>query len=258
MIDLFETVVLPILQGIGEFLPISSSGHLVIAEEFGGQPPNASYNVLLHLGTLVSIAVVFHRRIIQLLVADRRVIPLLVVGTVPAAVLGLTIKATCESVLESALLAGCMLPLTGALIWWSNRRPDGSLEYRDLNWRQSLLIGVFQSCALLPGLSRSGFTIAAGLMLGLRRDQATTFSFLLAIPAILGASVLEGKDMLTGEAPLPTAGQWVGAAVAAAVGIAALHWLVRWVEQKKLHWFAFWCIPFGCVVVVWQLALLLG
>lgn len=254
MFDLFETLMLPIVQGIGEFLPISSSGHLVIAEELGGHPPDASYNVLLHLGTLASIVVVFRRRILQLMLADRRVLPLLVIGTIPAAVIGLTIKATCEQVLESALLAGCMLPITGALLLWSNRKTEGSLEYKQLSWKQTLIIGFFQACALLPGLSRSGFTIAAGLLLGLRRDQATTFSFLLAIPAILGAAVLESKDMLTGEAPLPTAQKWLGAAIAAAIGIGALHWLIQWVEQKRLHWFSYWCIPFGIGVVIWMLS----
>lgn len=253
MFDPFETIVLPILQGIGEFLPISSSGHLVIAEELGGHAPDSSYNVLLHLGTLFSIVVVFFRRILQLMLADRRVIPLLVIGTIPAAVIGLTIKATCEEVLESAMLAACMLPITGALLLWSSRKADGQTEYRDLTWKQTLVIGFFQACALLPGLSRSGFTIAAGLLLGLRRDQATTFSFLLAIPAILGAAVLESKDMLTGDAPLPTTEQWIGTAVAAVIGIAALHWLIRWVEQKRLHWFAYWCIPFGITVAIWLL-----
>jgi len=256
MIDLFEMLVLPIVQGIGEFLPISSSGHLVIAEALGGQKPDPSYNVLLHFGTLLSIFVVYHRRILDLLRTDRRVLPLLVLGTVPAAVIGLTIKATCESVLESPLLAGAMLPLTGILVWWSNRRDEGEQGYRELTWQSVLLIGMFQACALLPGLSRSGFTIAAGLLVGLRRDQATSFSFLLAIPAILGAMVLEGKDMAFGEAPLPTGNQWIGACLAAVVGIGALHWLNRWVRQQRLHWFAFWCIPFGIVVVIWQLTLL--
>ncbi len=258
MFDWFEVLVLPIVQGIGEFLPISSSGHLVIVEALGGRQPDPTYNVLLHFGTLISILIVFYRRILDLLTSDRRVVPLLVLGTVPAAVIGLTIKATAGEILESPLLAGAMLPITGAIVWWSNRRPEGESGYKDLTWKLTLLIGLFQAFALLPGLSRSGLTIAAGLLVGLRRDQATSFSFLLAIPAICGAMVLEGKDMLTGEIPLPTASQWGGAAIAAVVGVFALRWLQSWVRQQRLHWFAFWCIPFGIVVVIWQLALRFG
>lgn len=249
----FETLLLPIVQGIGEFLPISSSGHLVIVEAAGGHAPDPSYNVLLHGGTLISIILFYHKRIWELLTQDRRVLPLLVIGTIPAAVIGLTIKATAEHLLESPLLAGLMLPVTGLLLWWSNRRPEGEVGYRDLSISQVFLIGLFQAVALLPGISRSGSTIAAGLLVGLRRDQATSFSFLLAIPAILGAMVLEGKDMVTGEAPLPTLSQWIGTVIAAIVGLIALAWLQRWVLAGRLHWFAFWVIPVGILVVLWQL-----
>ena len=247
-----DLVLLPILQGIAEFLPISSSGHLVIAQAVFGSSPNSTYNVLLHGGTLASILIYYHRRIIDLIRHDRRLLPLLVIGTIPAAVAGLTIKFTIDSVLENPLLASLLLPVTGVVVWWSNKRPEGEGEYRDMTVKHALLIGFFQSFALLPGLSRSGMTIAAGLCVGLKRDQATTFSFLLAIPAILGAMVVESKDFITGEAPPVTLEQCVGTLLAAAIGIFALSWLHRWVSQKRLHWFAFWCIPFGILMAIWQ------
>ena len=245
-----EIIVLPLIQGIAEFLPISSSGHLVIAEAVLGQPPNSTYNILLHGGTLASILIFYHRKILDLLRQDRRVMLLLIVGTLPAAMIGIAIKLSFEEVLEKPLVAACLLPVTGLVVWWSNRRPDGEGTYRHLTFRKTLLIGLFQSFALLPGLSRSGLTIAAGLSLGLRRDQATTFSFLLAIPAILGAMVLGCKDFLTGAAAPVTVEQIIGTVIAAIVGVFALAWLHRWVTQRRLHWFAFWCIPSGIVMAL--------
>ncbi len=247
-----DLIILPLIQGIAEFLPISSSGHLVIVEAISGQRPNATYNILLHGGTLASILIFYHRRIWDLLRQDRRVLPLLVIGTVPAAILGVTIKLTFEEVLETPLLAAVLLPITGVVVWWSNRRCEGEAGYRELTMRQTLFIGLLQSFALLPGLSRSGLTIAAGLNVGLRRDQATSFSFLLAIPAILGAMVLGSKDFLTGEAAPVTLEQMIGTVIAAGVGVVSLAWLQRWVTQRMLHWFAFWCIPFGILMAFWQ------
>ncbi len=255
MQDLINIVVLAVVQGIAEFLPISSSGHLVVLNElFGTGKGSLELNIILHLGTLLAILVFYHRRILDLLGSDRRVIPLLIVGTLPAAVFGIFMKKNYETFLENALVAGLMLPLTGVILLLLRRIPRGEEDYQQIGYVTAILIGCAQAFAILPGISRSGATIVAGAALGLKRQSAATFSFLLAIPAIAGATVLELKDMFDngGSATAPSL-LLIGAVVAFVVGLFSLNWLVRWLEQGRLHYFAFWVIPLGIVVVLWQL-----
>lgn len=254
-----QIVILAIVQGIAEFLPISSSGHLVILTalcgQFGGTelPESLALNIVLHVGTLLSILVVLRKRVWKLLSEDSRVIPLLIVGMIPAALLGLTIKFCFEEVLKSPLLVGCMLPVTGMMLLWVGRKRPGDESYQQLDWRQALLIGTFQAIAVLPGISRSGSTIAAGLLVGLRRDSAATFSFLLAIPAILGATLVEAKDLVNVPA-VHVAPLVVGGLVSFVMGVIALEWLLAWLQRGRLSWFAWWCIPIGLAVIAWQIA----
>lgn len=258
---LVEVVFLAIIQGITEFLPISSSGHLaVIAALFDqfGQPleEKLTVNIVLHLGTLAAILVFYWRRLGDLLGRDRRVIGLLVVGTLPAVVVGIALKLRFDQALENPVLAGFMFLVTGALLLWGDVRPPGSLECRQMSYRQALLIGAFQAIAILPGISRSGATIVAGLACGLKRQEAAAFSFLLAIPAIGGAGVLESLTLMhrsiAGE-PLPTLA--LGAALSFAVGWVSLWWLVRWLQQGRLGYFAWWVLLLGPLVIVWQFCL---
>ena len=256
-IESIQIVILAIVQGIAEFLPISSSGHLVILSElFGMGEGTTELNIILHFGTLLAIVLFYRKRIIALLSADQRVIPLLIVGTIPIVIVGLTVKKVFPWVTEYPLLAGFMLPITGLMLLMLPKIKEGEDEYQDITYKTALLIGCAQAFAILPGISRSGSTIVAGSWLGLKRQSATTFSFLLAIPAILGATVLEVKDMLEKDPNVESTSVWLlalGALVAFAVGLVALQWLVRWVEKGKLHWFAYWVIPAGFGVVVWQL-----
>lgn len=252
----FQINILAIVQGITEFLPISSSGHLVIvAELLQANVDRSDVNIVLHAGTLFSIVVFYWRRIWQMLVEDRRVIGLLIVGTLPAVVIGLTVKLCFDQWLESPLLAGCMLPITGCLLLWASIRGcGGDASYEQLSYRSALLIGLFQAIAVLPGISRSGSTIVAGLLVGMNRRAAATFAFLLAIPAIAGATVLELRHIVTDQ-PLTTSTSVLiyGATAAFVVGLATLWWLVKWIERGRLHWFAYWCIPVGICIIVWQL-----
>ncbi len=259
-----EIVILAIVQGLTEFLPISSSGHLVVGqalfERFGSpMPDRLQVNVVLHMGTLAAILIFYQRRIRELFSRDRRVIGLLAAGSLPAAVAGLVIEKTAlgdmaKLALENALLAGFMFPVTGAMLLWTMRRKTGETTCSELGYGRALIIGLFQALAILPGISRSGATIVAGLGVGLRRDEAATFSFLLAIPVIGGAGVLQIVDLMrdgaggVGFGPLA-----LGTAVSFAVGLAALWWLVKWVQQGRLHLFAWWVIPLGVAVIVWQL-----
>lgn len=256
---LLEIILLSIVQGIGEFLPISSSGHMVVLatlfDELGQPiPDKITVNIALHLGTLLSILVVYWRRILGLLGEDRRVIGLLIAGTLPAALFGLYLKTQLHGSLDSAVVAGCMFPITGLMLLWAARRQPGDLACRALTYRQALMIGVFQAFAIFPGISRSGSTIIAGLGTGLRREEAATFSFLLAIPAILGAGLLEGLHLLRGSPQAEPFGLLgLGMALSFTIGLVSLWWLLRWLQQGRLHVFAWWVLFLGPAVLVWQL-----
>ncbi len=248
---LLELVVLSIVQGIAEFLPISSSGHLVLVGWLLGETSeSATVEIILHTGTLASILVVYRRRIFDLLKSDRRVVPLLVIGTVPVVLVGLPLKMYGESVLKSPIVAGSMLLITGSLLLGLKYLRKGETQYADLTWGKALLIGCFQAFAILPGVSRSGSTIFGGRLLGLRGADAVTFSFLLAIPAISAASVLAVKDILKdGAGGTDVAMLITGAVISFTTGVFALRWLIRWSTKDRLHWFAFWCIPIGLLSI---------
>jgi len=254
-----EILILAVVQGIAEFLPISSSGHIVVGsalfDQFGHPVhEKLTVNIVLHLGTLAAILVFYRRRILQLLHSDRRVIGLLLVGSIPAAVAGFVIKEYFIAGLESPLTAGLMFPITGLMLLWSARHCSGETTCRELSYTKALIVGLFQAFAILPGISRSGATIVAGLGCGMRRDEAAAFSFLLAIPAIGGAGLLEVVKLLReplGTVPLAVLS--VGAAVSFVVGLVALGWLIRWIDQGKLYLFAWWVIPVGIIVIMWQI-----
>jgi undecaprenyl-diphosphatase len=150
-----------------------------------------------------------------------------------------------------------MLPITGFLLLMLPKIKPGEVAYRDIGMGTAFLIGIAQAFALLPGISRSGTTIVAGCFLGLQRQSAATFSFLLAVPAISGACLLEAKDIYD-QGGLQCSVQWatIGAVVSFAVGLLALRLLVTMLSRGSLHWFAYWLIPFGLANVVWQLHLM--
>jgi undecaprenyl-diphosphatase len=259
--SLWQVAVLAVVQGITEFLPVSSDGHLAIVEPLiwsGSAPrPNSmDLTIVLHLGTLLSILVYYRERIFRLLGEDLRVLWLMVLGTIPAVALVLTAKLALdevfEPILKSTLLAGFMLPVSGGALLLAQWHGGGKRAYRELKARDSLLIGIAQAAAILPGLSRSGSTISAGLLLGLSRSAAATYSFLLAIPALAGAGVYEAFKMLRHGEELSTspANLLIGAAVSFAVGLAAIGVLTRVLERGRLHFFAWYCIGLGGVVVV--------
>lgn len=268
--EFLKITLLAIVQGIAEFLPISSSGHLVVLNAlFGTREEDVlGLGIVLHAGTLLAILVFYHRRILALLNEDRRVIPLLLVGTLPAAVIGIYLKRNFEWLITNPLLTGWMLVVTGLMLLLltrfrdpqtpeTNEKETGArpARYQQMGFRAALAIGMAQAFAILPGISRSGSTIVAGAALGLKQQSAATFSFLLAIPAIGGAALLEVIDLIR-EPPADGISvgllAW-GAVVAFGVGLAALRWLVRSLERGNLYLFAFWVIPLGLLVVAWQI-----
>lgn len=262
---LLEILLLAIVQGLTEFLPVSSSGHLVVANALfqwlGSEPVEdlVEVEIVLHLGTLLAVVVYYRREIARLFTSDRRVIPLLIVGTIPAAVLGIWLKKglpenVTELILANPLVAGVCFPITAALLWWASDRTEGETDYPQLTWTNALKVGVFQAFALLPGISRSGATVAGSLAVGLKRESAATFTFLLAIPAIAGGGLLELLEAVeAGGTGTPLGTLTVGFFVSFVVGLAALDLLIRIIRHGQLKSFAYYLVPLGVAVIAWQL-----
>ena len=259
--SLWQVVVLAVVQGITEFLPISSDGHLLVIATWmqGGRTSAETHDlaIVLHLGTLLSIVVYYRRQIVDLMTRDWRTIGLIVVGTLPAVLIGLPLKMTNwgEAVLNSTLLAGPMLAVSGIILLFADGITPGEGTYRNMSFSRAFWIGVAQACALLPGLSRSGSTIASGLALGLARPQSATFSFLLAIPAIAGAGVLGGLHLA--KFPRLSTPPWqllLGAGISFLVGLLALSWVNHWLAQGRLYLFGWYCIALGIVVLGLEVA----
>lgn len=262
--ELIKAIVLGIIQGITEFLPISSDGHLVIfhalLENWFGKPdsPGASplhFDVVLHIGTLGSILVVYRRELFGLL-SNLRLCLLILLATIPAGVIGLLLKDQVEQAFNSPLMAGYGLLVTAGMllsghVWGRERKGLDLLTPRD-----AILIGFAQSLAIGPGISRSGSTIPVGLICGLRREAAATLSFLMAVPVIGGAALLVIKDILAGKGgTFRTDLLIAGTLTSFVVGVGALTLLLKVLARGKLHWFAYYCIVVGIGTIIWQLVI---
>lgn len=260
-LPVWQIILLAIVQGIAEFLPISSSGHLVVlATLLGADAENfdlVELNIVLHAGTLGSILVVYRKQLFVALTKDWQILFLLAVATMPAVIAALVLKVThADDLLESPLVAGICLLMTGVILLLSQRLPQREQTYEATSWSQAWWIGCAQAFAILPGISRSGSTICSGQALGLSREGAATFSFLMAVPAILGAIVLELAKSLSESSDadngLPAWLLLLGALVSFVVGWGSLTVLLQMVQRGRLHWFAWWCFAVGLFVLVWQ------
>lgn len=201
---IFEAVLLGIIQGLTEFIPVSSKSHLALAEKLFGLPSgedNFLYILAVHFGSLAAIIIVFRNQILEALKTRRRLIWLLVVGTLPVVVLGFAFHKQAEAALENSYLIGVGLIATGVFLFASQRVSSESFEIENMPVAGALVVGLFQSAAMLPGLSRSGLTIGSGMLTGLKKSDCVVFSFLLGAIAICGATVLGIKKMNSGAAP---------------------------------------------------------
>ncbi len=263
MLNNLQAAILGLVQGITEFLPVSSSGHLVLAQNLLGlHEPELLFDVAVHVGTLFAVLTVFRLDIISMfrgLWADdsyarqgRRLLLLVAAGSVPTALIGLVFKDTFEALFSSVAAVGLALIFTGLLLMATHYAPRAVRNLEQTGWGRAVLIGLAQGLAITPGISRSGATIAAGLLLGLERELAARFSFVLSIPAILGAMALQIKD-LDAVATAPAAPLIIGAIVAALTGYVALKLLIRLVKGGRLHWFAFYCWALGIGALTWSL-----
>ncbi len=261
MISVGEACLLGVVQGITEFLPVSSDGHLALLQHFLTPMPadqKLAVDVALHAGTLVALIVYFWRDLLGMLrelVAPRRGgylrgwIWFLFVGTVPAAAAGLSLRGFVAATYESLAAIGAGFLLTGALLYLGSAVRGALREAPSIGWRDALFMGCFQVAALLPGVSRSGSTIAAGLFRQLRPEVAARFSFLLGIPAVAGALVVEAPAMMAlgPEATTPLA---AGVVLSLVTGIAAIWALMQVVRGRWLHYFAYYCWSLGAVVLL--------
>tara|TARA_B100000029_G_scaffold5075_3_gene5707 strand:+ start:1201 stop:1959 length:759 start_codon:yes stop_codon:yes gene_type:complete len=247
-----EATILGIVQGFTEFLPISSSGHLVLGQAILGiDQPGNEFEILVHLGTLASVLVVFSEDIKTLLFSltskkTQTFILFILIGTLPAVVVGLGFKDLLESLFENVMAVGGALMFTGMVLYGSSlvHRRD-----KDHTFLTAISIGCAQAVAIIPGISRSGMTISAALFLGLSSKEAARFSFLLAIPAISGAGLLTALD-LEGTFPLSPTVSIAAFLSSFVVGVVALKWLLGWLEQGKFHYFGFYCFVAGLITLV--------
>jgi len=265
MIELIQIFIIAIAQGITEFLPISSSGHNAVINhlfERAGHPlteDSAEFiklNILLHLGSLIAILVVFRQRIVDLLLKDRRLIPMLIVATIPVVAVGLPIYKFAPWIQDFLPIIACCFVVTGTLLLLTLRTSEGETTCSTMTWRDALIIGCVQAVAILPGISRSGSTIVAGLFCGLKREESAAFSFLLAIPVIVGSGVLACYDMIKLQGTEISASaipDWLlllGALISCVTGIIALVFLMNWLKKGKLWYFAIWVFIMAPITLV--------
>ncbi len=249
----WQALLLGLVQGLTEFLPVSSSGHLVLLQRiFGIDEPGILLDTLLHVGTLAAILVVFWKDIWAMIKKPlSKPVYLLVVATIPAVVATLLLGDFFETAFTGKFL-GIGFLLTSLVLFISGKRQG---ERKELGYLDALVMGLFQACAILPGLSRSGSTISGGLFRGIDREQAAKFSFLMSIPAILGSVVLQLKDVFAGQAAsLPVVPVLVGTIAAALSSLFAIKFMLYLVKKANLAGFAVYTLLLGALVCLDQWA----
>lgn len=268
-----EAAFLGLLQGIAEFLPISSSGHLVIAQNFLGiNEPGILLDVFLHFGTLLSIVVVFRKEILEILKSfygfiirrklndDERFAGrlglLIIIGTIPAVIVGFFFKDSFEKLFENTQFVGIALIFTAMLLFFGNRlilqirKLNGGKRTQDITIIDSILIGAWQAFAILPGISRSGSTIVGALTRKIEPESAARFSLLLSLPAVIGANLIEAKDITTNSINfIPIL---FGAFIAFIAGIFAIKLLIKLTINRKLNFFAWYCLTVGSLTSIFS------
>jgi undecaprenyl-diphosphatase len=270
--NVWDAVILAVVQGLTEFLPVSSSAHLVITKALLNlHTEGVLWEVALHVGTLMAVVALMWRDVWSTVAgfcsgmaglfggrpwkqvweesADFRMSWYIIIGTIPAGLVGVALHEPIERLFQSPIAAAAMLFVTGEILWLT--RPHSLLpSQRGIELKDSFWIGVAQAVAVLPGISRSGATISAGLLRDVNRERATRFSFLLSIPVILGAALLEGRKIRS----LPTEQIHtilIGMGVAAIVGYLALLVLLKVVRAGRLHCFAYYCWAVSLAAIAW-------
>ena len=263
MISWFEAVVLGLVQGLTEFLPISSSAHLLIVSQlFGWEDPGAAFTAVSQIGTEMAVIIYFRKDIWRIITTwvrslytpalrsqiDARMGWYVIIGTIPIAILGLVFQDQIETVARNLWLVSFTLIFFGIILGVADRVGRKTQELADLNIRDGLLYGIGQAFALIPGVSRSGATISMGLFLGYTREAATRYAFLLAIPAVMASGLYETSKI--GEGPAPEWGPTILATVIAfVVGYLVISWLIRYISTNSYMPFVIYRLALGALVI---------
>ena len=273
--DILQGIIIGIVQGLTEFLPVSSSAHLVFIQNILGVESSLAFDTFLHLGSLLAVLWFFRADIIKMILSwidsvkdiiqgrfrqgfyddpYKRLAWYVILATVPVGLVGLLFEDAVDSLFAGALyVPAFFLFVTGTILYLSQRMTSGNVNLKNISAKESLFMGLGQACAILPGLSRSGTTIAAGLVIGLDKEFAAKFSFILSIPAILGAFVLQVKDIGTAMDAnfLPIILGFIAAFIA---GYAAIKWMLELIQKRSLDIFAYYCWIVAIVVFMGSIA----
>ena len=261
--NLLNSIILGIIQGLTEFLPVSSSGHLVIFQKLlNFNEPGIIFEVVVHIATLLAVIIYFRKDVVKLIIAIfnwkknrtteiksyQHLLLFLIIASLVTAVIGFTFKDILESFFDNLFLVGVMLLVTGLILFISDKIKN---DKRDkLNIPASILIGFAQSIAIIPGISRSGSTITTGIFLGLRRELATKFSFLLSIPAILGTGLLKFKEFNQVAHSDGLGFSYLIAGITAAiVGYFSIAILIKLIKKARLFYFSIYCWIVGLITI---------
>jgi undecaprenyl-diphosphatase len=250
MTDLLSAILLGFVQGLTEFLPVSSSAHLVLFQKIFGRPENdILFDVLLHTATMAAVLLFLWPEILRAL-RNPRIVLNVIIGTVVTAAIVMPFKDLIEKTFEDTASVGVFLALTGVVLFAAERfysKSGGRGGYESLGPWRAVAIGVAQGIAVLPGISRSGSTISAGMMLGIEKTRAARYSFILSVPAVLGATLVKLKD--TGFKVSEISPVLIAGMVAAFIsGILALYVMTRLIDRIKFHWFSLYCFLLGGLI----------
>ncbi|MBU3948579.1 MAG: undecaprenyl-diphosphate phosphatase [Proteobacteria bacterium] len=270
--NIYQAAILGIIQGLTEFLPVSSSGHLVLFQHlFGLKEAELLFDISVHLGTLAAVVIFFRSDISAIIVSvfryckkvfntrsftiakddfELKLALLIVAGSVPTAIIGLMFKKIADQLFSSVLIAGSMLILTGLILQFTRFVKKTPKDSKLFSFKDAIIIGISQGLAIMPGLSRSGTTISTGLFLGLNHETAAKYSFLLSIPAIVGACLLSIGD-ITGSNIIPLKTVSAGIIASCLSGYFALKFLLYIVKKGRLHYFSPYCFAVGifCIII---------
>jgi len=273
--DILQAIIIGIVQGLTEFLPVSSSAHLVFAQKLLGVESSLAFDVFLHLGTLIAVLWFFRWDIIKMIkswwfsIGDilqgrfkegfkedpyKRLAWYVLLATIPVGIVGVLFEDSIDSLFAGALyVPAFFLFVTGTILYLSQRMTSGNVNLNNISAKESLFMGLGQACAILPGLSRSGTTIAAGLTIGLEKEFAAKFSFILSIPAIFGAFIFQIKDIgsAMGANFLPIIIGFVASIIA---GYLAIKWMLNLIQNRNLDIFSYYCWAISIIVFMGSIA----
>ena len=273
--DILQAIIIGIVQGLTEFLPVSSSAHLIFAQHFFNfSSEGLAFDTLVHLATLIAVVAFFYKDIVELIKAGwlsigdilqkrfregfrndpyKRMAWLVILASVPVGFVGVFFKTQVEAIFNAGLyVPAFFLFVTGTILYLSQRMAQGNITFEKIGVKEAIIIGLAQACAILPGLSRSGTTIAAGLVMGLDKELAAKFSFIMSIPAIIGAIIVQIGDIGT-ELDANFAAMFFGFLAALISGYFAIKWLINLIQTKSLDIFAYYCWAVGILVFVGSL-----